>query len=133
MPRNAGIGRTGKKHKKKALFGTHRQPKVEADVVESPAVAEAASSSKNDELEEAAAVMAQATITSESESEEGAEEGSGPAREPASRQKLRGLRAGKRWLLSPSPSPSLTPCMSPSPSPGPTASLCHSARKGAAA
>ena len=79
MPRNAGIGRTGKKHKMKALFDTHRQPKVEADVVESPAVAEAASSSKNDELEEAAAVMAQATITSESESEEGAEEGSGPA------------------------------------------------------
>ena len=32
MPRNAGIGRTGKKHKKKALFDTHRQPKVEADV-----------------------------------------------------------------------------------------------------
>ena len=81
MPRNAGIGRTGKKHKKKALFDTHRQPKLEADVAESPAVTEAASSSKNDELEveEAAAVMAQATITSESESEEGAEEGSGPA------------------------------------------------------
>jgi hypothetical protein len=119
MPRNAGIGRTGKKHKKKALFDTHRQPKLEAGVAESPAVAEAASSSKNDELEEAAAVMlmAQATITSESESEEGAEEGSGPAGTSVQAQRpAEGPPCGEEGASEETePEPEPDPCMSPSP------------------
>ena len=122
MPRNAGIGRTGKKHKKKALFDTHRQPKLEADVAESPAVAEAASSSKNDELEEAAAVMlmAQATITSESESEEGAEEGSGPAGTSVQAQReAEGPPCGEEVASEPEPEPEPDPVHEPESKPWP--------------
>ena len=121
MPRNAGIGRTGKKHKKKALFDTHRQPKLEADVAESPAVAEqAASSSKNDELEveEAAAVMAQATITSESESEEGAEEGSGPAGTSVQAE-AEGPPCGEEVASEPEPEPEPDPVHEPESKPWP--------------
>ena len=40
MPRDqGGIGRTGKKHKKKALFNVHRQPKSTEAMVQ-PAAAE---------------------------------------------------------------------------------------------
>ena len=56
MPRDrGGIGRTGKKHKKKAIFDVHRQPKVEVVQESSPAAHEAAATNEK-ELEAAAAV-----------------------------------------------------------------------------
>ena len=56
MPRDkGGIGRTGRKHKKKSKFDAHRQPKAELAGESSSPGQEAASSNK-EELEEAAVV-----------------------------------------------------------------------------
>jgi hypothetical protein len=67
MPRDrGGIGRTGRKHKKKSEFDVHRQPKAEL-VGESSSPGQEAASMNEEELEEAAAVLANTSIDSKDE------------------------------------------------------------------